>query len=442
MYVYNDVTTDSRVLREADALAAAGHKVTIMARARSLDTRTIEREWRGSVEIVRVAVPIAWRRRWDALFHPWRLRGLTRLLLLPWAALRIPFHLAARRRTRPGVLMWLATWRFAIRGWAVDAAAAAPPADVHHGHDLTGLAAAVRGSRRDSSTLVYDSHEIYLEARTAARQPGWARALLARLERRWSGQSSALITVNEGIADELQRRLRPRRIVVVHNCAPRWEPSASRPTLLRDAAGVPTGARIVLYHGSFGAGRGLEQLLKAIQDPRLASVHLVLLGYGPLEATMRAAASSQGSRGRVHVLDAVPPDRLLDWITDADVGAVAIQPTTLNHRLSTPNKLFESLAAGVPVVASDFPLIRRIVMEDPLGPLGTVCDPADPDKLSQALVQILDQADPDRSALRERCLAAAHARWTWESEAAALLDLYRSLEPAPVGGAGPQVASR
>ena len=145
MYVYNDVTTDSRVLREADALAAAGHQVTIMARARSLDIRTVEREWRGSIEIVRVAVPVAWRRLWDVLFHPWRFRGLARLVLLPWAAVRVPFHLAARPRARPGVLMWLATWRFAIRGWAVDAAAAAPPADIHHGHDLTGLAAAVVG---------------------------------------------------------------------------------------------------------------------------------------------------------------------------------------------------------------------------------------------------------------------------------------------------------
>ena len=211
--------------------------------------------------------------------------------------------------------------------------------------------------------------------------------------------------------------------------------------LLRDAAGVPAGAQIVLYHGSFGAGRGLEQLLEAMRDPRLAAAHLVLLGYGPLEPSMRAAASEDLS-GRTHVLDAVPPDRLLDLITDADVGVVAIQPTTLNHRLSTPNKLFESLAAGVPVVASDFPLIHHIVVEDPLGPLGTVCDPADPGQLSQALVEILGQADADRSALRDRCLAAAHARWNWETEADALLGLYRSLEPAPVGGTSHRMASR
>ena len=202
--------------------------------------------------------------------------------------------------------------------------------------------------------------------------------------------------------------------------------------LLRDAAGVPAAAQIVLYHGSFGADRGLEQLLEAMRDPRLAAAHLVLLGYGPLEATMRAAASDNSS-GRVHVLDAVSPDRLLDWIADAEVGVVAIQPTTLNHRLSTPNKLFESLAAGVPVVASDFPLMRHIVAEDPLGPLGAVCDPTDPGQLSQALVEILGRADADRSALRDRCLAAAHPRWNWETEADALLDLYRSLEPVSAG---------
>jgi hypothetical protein len=93
-----------------------------------------------------------------------------------------------------------------------------------------------------------------------------------------------------------------------------------------------------------------------------------------------------------------------------------IQASTLNHRLSSPNKLFESLATGLPVVVSDFIEMRRIVLEDPDGPLGAVCDPADPASVSRAIRSILELDEEARDALRARCLRAAHERWNWETE--------------------------
>src|SRR5664279_3615515 len=71
-----------------------------------------------------------------------------------------------------------------------------------------------------------------------------------------------------------------------------------------------------------------------------------------------------------------------------------IQDSTLNHRLSTPNKLFEALAAGVPIVASDLPELRRIVMEDPAGPLGVLCNPTHP-------VTIVARRGPDSAPSEE-----------------------------------------
>src|SRR5438128_690851 len=70
---------------------------------------------------------------------------------------------------------------------------------------------------------------------------------------------------------------------------------------------------------------------------------------------------------RIHVLPAVAPADLHDWVASADVVAMPIQPSTLNHRLTTPNKLFEAMAAGVPVVASDLPGMATIVTETGCG---------------------------------------------------------------------------
>jgi len=146
-----------------------------------------------------------------------------------------------------------------------------------------------------------------------------------------------------------------------------------------------------------------------------------------LRGWLAEQAADPALGGRLHVLDAVPPGELLEWVASADLGIVTIQPTTLNHRLSTPNKLWECLAAGTPVVASDFPQLRAIVADAPEGPLGLVCDPADPAAIGHAVAQLLSAPAADRAALRARCLAAAHARWNWEGQAEVLLGVYARL---------------
>ena len=420
MFVFNDCRTDSRVLREAGSLAVAGHQVTIIARPSDAASTVGEREEREGFSIVRVPIPPGHRlfRLW--LRYPWRIvnwahsrargglrrlprgvvdigiAGLAVLASIPLSLVRGPFYLLARYRNRtasagtplpartpdpararrPSPVEWLVRWRWVIGAWARSAAAAAGPADVYHGHDLTGLAAAIAAADlHRSSKVVYDSHEIYLEAGANADQPGWLRRLMAGLERRWMSRSAALVTVNDSLAAELGRRYGPVRTVVVHNCPPRSNPPSVGVDLIRAATGIPADEPIALYHGAFSRHRGLEELAAAVAEPGLERAHAVFLGYGGLRADLDAIAAGPVAAGRVHVLPAVPPDELGGWVASADVGVMAIQPSTINHRMSTPNKLFECLAAGVPVVASDFPEMRQIVCGDPAGPLGVV-DPA------------------------------------------------------------------
>ena len=354
------------------------------------------------------------------------------IAVIPWSVIRLPFFLLGRalgRKTPPGgtLLDWLIRWRWATLGWATNAAAAAGPADVYHGHDLTGLPAAVRAQELHGGTVVYDSHEIFLESGTNATRPRWSKRFFAGLERRWAGKASGIVTVNEALARELRPRLGVKDVTVVHNCPPRWTPPAGLADQLRPAAGVPAGTKIALYHGGFSAHRGLEQLADAILVPGMEDVHAAYLGYGGMRAELDKMATDPRYEGRLHVIDAVPPDALVAMVAGADVDVMALQPSTLNHYLSTPNKLFESLAAGVPVVASDFPDLHRIVMDNPEGPLGEVCEPGDPASIAAAIRRVLDAPEDQRRELRARCLAAAHERWNWEHESAALVALYAGL---------------
>ncbi len=414
MFVFGDVSHDSRVLREAGSLAAAGHSVTVIARPADPLARAGRREQRAGFEIVEVAVPGGWRR-------PWRVLGLP---------LRLAVRLVDRLRGRSDgeeTLAWLVIWRFAILGWANAAAAAAEPADVYHGHDLTGLPAALAAQRRHGGLVVCDCHEIYLDAGAMVRRPAWIRRRLARTEQGWIRRTSALITVNDALLAELGRRYELPRAIVVHNCPPRWEPAAQPDDRLRQAIGCPVEIPVAVYHGSFSPQRGLEQFAEALLEPGMESVHGAFLGYGSQRPMLVRLAADGRFAGRLHVLEPVPPDDVVPWISGADVSVMALQPSTLNHVLSTPNKLFESIAAGVPVVASDLPGMRAIVLGDPAGPLGEVCDPTDPASIAAAIRRVVDRPPSAVAELRRRCLTAAHERWNWETEAARLIGLYGSL---------------
>jgi glycosyltransferase involved in cell wall biosynthesis len=458
MFVRNDAARDVRVRREASSLAAAGYRVTIVALDAKAGTLP-KHETFDSVEIVRVLPPSVWRKRWeDIRYRPWRiprsslgslrqpanrapghvLRALvaTALLVptLPYVAVRAVQYAARGRKApdparRDDAWDWLVRWRYSIIGWGHLAAEAAPPADVYHGHDLNALPAAFEARRRHGGRLVYDSHELFLEAGATARQPAWARRIVARLERRWSSDADAVVTVNESIAGELRRRYGVKRTAIVRNCPPRWTPTPGAEGLLRTAVGVGPGVPIVLYHGGFLPDRGLDRLAEAVLSQGLEDVHLVYLGFGPGQAELEALAASPRASGRVHVLPAVSPDDLLAWVAGADVAAMPNQPVTLNEQYSTPNKLFESLAAGTPILSSDTPERRAIVLEDPLGPLGVVCDATDPASIAGAIRELLDLPADERAALRARCRRAAAERLNWETEAEGLLELYRDLAP-------------
>jgi glycosyltransferase involved in cell wall biosynthesis len=456
MFVYNDATHDSRVLREAHTLQGSGHDVTLVAIPREVNSVVVERETVDGIDVIRVPVPRAWRRNWTWVRWPWLVyrravwalprsiaqgpRGWSRaaqiiaivVLCAPWLVLRGTFYVALspwrRPGGRPGVIEWLLWWRLSALAWARAAAAEAGPADVYHGHDLTGLAAAIAASNAHrSAKVVYDSHEIYLESGATADQPAWLRRLMARRERSWIARCAALVTVNESLARELTARYAPARTVVVHNCPPRSDAPVGGPDPLRAAAGIPAGAPVALYHGAYSRFRGLEQLIDAMAEPALDGVHAVFLGYGGMHAELEAMAAASPVAERVHVLPAVPPDELGAWVAPADVGIMMIQPSTINHRMSTPNKLFECLAAGVPVVASDFPEMRQIVCDGPLGPLGIAVAPDDVQVLARAIRAIVTADPVERAELRARCLRAAHERWNWETESAGLVRLYAEL---------------
>jgi glycosyltransferase involved in cell wall biosynthesis len=159
-----------------------------------------------------------------------------------------------------------------------------------------------------------------------------------------------------------------------------------------------------------------------------------MLGFGPWAEQLRARDREPRFAGRHFTLPAVHPDEVPAWTASADVSIIAVPANSLNQRLSTPNKFWESLTAGTPVVVGrDLEVMRRIVEEDRLG---AIADPADPADLARGLTEILDQPADDLAAMRQRALDATRERYNWET---AVLD-YLTLTERLVRG-GPAVGT-
>jgi glycosyltransferase involved in cell wall biosynthesis len=171
----------------------------------------------------------------------------------------------------------------------------------------------------------------------------------------------------------------------------------------------------------------LRQIIDAAVDPRLENIHVAFLGYGPMEAELRTLAARPDVAGRIHVIKAVSPDVLDRWVAGADVGLMPNQHETLNEYVSTPNKLFESIGVGTPVVSSDFPERRRIILEGPEGPLGALCNPSDPADIARAIVEVIGGTKAEREGYRSRCRKAAAARWNWAAQVTTLQGFYQEI---------------
>ncbi len=408
MILYSDLALDGRVRREASALSAAGCEVRLAC----LDGDSVADDMPAGVRALEC--------------RPWGPSPLTGV------ESRATLAAAPRTRRAMGTFRWVIDYLRSLRSWGRAAVDLCGDVDAWHVHDLTGLVAIAPELAADRP-VIYDSHELFTETGFVGRLPWVARALIRKYERRLIRRTSALVTVNESVARVMVRRYDPERVVIVYNALPKWDPSRREASRLHNAVGLHPSNRVVLYHGAFGPGRGISQVAEAMLEPGLRETHLVFVGFGPYMAQVADLVRDPRFGGRVHVLPSVLPDQLPGLISSADVGVVAMQPTTMNLRLSTPNKLFECIGAGVPVVVSDFAEMRAIVREGPWGPLGETCNPESPASIAAALRRILELDHASYAVLRERCRTAAQQRWNWESESAKLIALYADVVVAAAG---------
>jgi glycosyltransferase involved in cell wall biosynthesis len=351
------------------------------------------------------------------------------------------------RRVVASIRRWV-LWPHTVRGWWATLDRELPPADLYHACGSLTIAAALRARARDAavgrrSVVVYDAIDDVFGGNNVIGMPGPVRRWLARRERGWARDADDRVTVNDALATTLAARwgIAERPIVL-----PNWpearaieaaSASGTRPDLIREATGLPAATRIVLFQGRLGPNLGLDEAAEAVLT--VPDAALVLVGFGRGLERSRARDADPRFAGRHFTLAAVHPDELLSWTASADVALVPLPPISANQRASTPNKFWEAIAAGTPlVVGPDLPVMARLVGDHDLGVVASSLAPVE---LGRAIGAVLDVSPEDAAVRRVRIATLAVERFSWEAAAATYADRVRSAiatagATAGAGGAG------
>ena len=368
MAVFGDLRFDYRVFREAQCLRQAGHRLSIVSSSFS-------------------ALPLE---GWDGF----------------------ELHLIPIERSRSLRVSYPAFWRQA-RQLLLDARA-----DVYHAHDLDALWPTAQAARRRDVPLVYDSHEFWVEQSPLVGRP-LIRSFWALMERRLIGQVHRTITVSTSIAQALMARYGLKEVAVVRNL-PLYRPPVPSDRI-RAELGLAPGRPIALYQGGFLTDNGLAEQIEAIGGLQ-EDVAMVLIGDGPTESALKDQVRRMRLEGRVYFIPRVPFAELHAYTCAADLGLCLIKGTGKSFYFSMPNKLFEYLMAGLPVLASDFPDMRAVIEDSAAG---QVANPQDLPGIREQIRSML--GDPVRYREYRHAAQAAARRYNWEQEAPKLLALYAGL---------------
>lgn len=295
-------------------------------------------------------------------------------------------------------------------------------ADVYVGHDLNCMPIAYRLARKYKAALVYDSHEYYLERNMSHKYTLLGKWLRSRLERKYVHAANANITVNQTIADALGARYAVPSFQVIMNTPSSVKVVLDDNASLRSALSIPADQKICLYTGAITFNRGLKQTISCLKS--LPDVALVFMGPGreSFKAELRAWAVSENVTKRVHFYGPVPSDQVTAYAHSADVGIAPIENACLSYYYCSPNKVFEYILAGLPIVASDFPELKKIVSEFDVGLL---FDPASPASIATSIRSVLD--DQHFRDNVQRNMPRAVEAFNWENEAAKLLTIFAGL---------------
>ncbi|MCC6600978.1 MAG: glycosyltransferase [Crocinitomicaceae bacterium] len=362
MLVSNDLVFDQRVAKVCDTLTARGFTITLVGR-----------KFAGSPKIHRAYQTIRFR-------LPFR-KGI---LFYASLNLRLFFYLLFAKM------------------------------DIIHANDLDTLLPAYLVATWRKKKIVYDSHEYFTgaEGLTGRKFQKW---VWESIEKRIFPKLKNVFTVNRSIASIYSEKynvpVKVMRNIPIFNSLIHVKS--------REELGLPGDKKIIILQGAYiDPDRGGMEAVEAMQF--LENVLLLIVGSGRDMENLKRKRIELGLEDKIRIFPRMPYEELRHYTTNADLGLSLDKPVHLNYTYSLPNKLFDYIHAGIPVLASDLPELRTVILERNVG---AVLSKVTPEDLAEAVRSMLESGD---YAVWKRNAIEARKNLNWQNECMDLINVYQT----------------
>ncbi|MCK9277039.1 MAG: glycosyltransferase family 4 protein [Methanoculleus sp.] len=322
-------------------------------------------------------------------------------------------RVVAVRRPASNLLHPVTLWRAFRACWGEEC-------DVIHCHEPDALLIALLLKAVSGRKVVYDIHEHWpseipfdlgLPNTTALTR--FLEHLLSPLELGLARFADAKIAVSESVAERFRGNGKEPVIISNFSVADSVPPAPQ----------AGSGRSVMYMAGNMQLFHGIRECISAMSKVTAKYPDLSLTLVGNVREDIGAIAAKTEPRPEITLTGYLPYREMYETLRAGCIGLLVFQPDYYNAYIGLPNKLFDYMLCGLPVVASDFPEIRKVVGE---AECGVLVDPTDPDAIAEAIVSLMEHPEEARR-MGENGRRAVLERYNWGKEEARLLSLYRSL---------------
>lgn len=420
MFVWNHFTNDARVLRECTALAEKGYDVKLIAihDTKQKDLKKVES--RDGFNIVRVSrYPrylllinkiISKIKKEKIFIIPLLILIGIIFYVIPAIAIILILIMAmlSIKKVRGFLTKSHIFLGMVIEGLKFNA-------DVYHSNDLNTLPQGIICSKiLRRRYLVYDSHEVQSSRTGYGKQAYYIEKILIKF-------IDKMIMTNRTRAEYVKKLYNIELPEMIHNY-PFYtkDDSIENKYDIHTILDIPRDKPILLYQGGIQVGRGLDKIVEAID--KFNDGITVFIGDGKLKPEIIKMVEDRNLQEKVRFLDKVPVDELKYYTANAYLGFQVLNNVCFNHYSACSNKLFEYMMSRVPVVACNFPEIKRVVQDEEIG---IVVDPHDPNEIAKAVNIMLENKELHEK-FRENCVKARE-KYNWDKEKGNFVRIYDGL---------------